>query len=473
METKKCKFCGSVIEDNATKCPLCGMENDSADSGADTLVNINSEGGNDTSSSDQNTDIDSIISSLDAPTTGEPSGLNAPTDVDVPAVKDVDTQPAPEFETDKSTNADIDALISTIGEVEEPKPAEEPKPIVEPTTAPATPVAPAAKKSNLKWWIISIVVLLAAAAAGCGIGFYYLSTLENQDSTDDVNVAAREVLCDVVDESRGSEGDDVSQLYATLEVHRTFDYGAWSDLNGYFNADAVSMLDLGRYMVNTEELCYTEHRWSKPSLDRSATEAMVYAHPSLRIRTAPSTSGTSTIINGLLYGSKVRIIERVNNDWAEVEVLSGDFEHPDSESAYIGLRGYVHTQFLTTEKMFNIMNRHVTPSVERREVFNQTKWRRAMTDILYALGATPVSPVIDIDIAAKFERREIPESLLVLHINSSEENVELLAFVEFYESDEEYRILGIVPGTGVVMDGRRPCIEFNGVGDYDIIYLNE
>ena len=368
---------------------------------------------------------------------------------------------------DASTSVDIDSLISKIGE------SKEEEITTENVTAPVKPVV-ANNSSNTKWWIISIVVILLSAIAGCGIGYYYLSTLEDKAEEQTEGSAAVETRHEVVDVESPVEDDAVQPIDGDATVaHRTFDYGSWSDLNRFFNADAVSMLDLGRYMVNTSELCYSEHRWSKPSLDRSATEAYVYAHPSLRIRTAPSTSATSTIINGLLYGSKVRIIERVNNEWVEVEVISGDFEHPDAQSAYIGLRGYVNTQFLTTEKMFNIMDRHVTPSVERRNIFNETKWRRAMTDILYALGVTPASPVVDIDVVAKFERREIPESLLVLHVNSSEDNVELLAFVEFYDADEEYRILGVVPGTGIAMDGGQPCIEFNGVGDYDIIYLNE
>ena len=93
---------------------------------------------------------------------------------------------------DASTSVDIDSLISKIGE------SKEEEITTENVTAPVKPVV-ANNSSNTKWWIISIVVILLSAIAGCGIGYYYLSTLEDKAEEQTEGSAAVETRHEVVD----------------------------------------------------------------------------------------------------------------------------------------------------------------------------------------------------------------------------------------------------------------------------------
>lgn len=318
-------------------------------------------------------------------------------------------------------------------------------------------------KGKTNWWLTSIITLLIAAALGAGGGYLYVTNGSSKGEADAMEEAP-ELPTIIVDEERESEASDSAMT--------TFDYGKWNDLNEFFDAETIGMLDRGKYTVNTVELCRNAHSWRKATIGKNEKTAIVFAHPSLRIRNYPASDSRSTVLNGLGYGCKVRIVEVVDGDWAKVEYISGELDDMSAATSSAGLTGYVSTSFLINEKLFRIMDRHITASDDDRAEFDVSKWRRATTYLIYALGATATSPKIDVEVEEVWTYEddntgEELESLVIFGLERKDCDVELLAFVEFFAEDEEYRILGIVPGSSILN------VKMLGSGNYDIIYTTE
>jgi hypothetical protein len=241
-----------------------------------------------------------------------------------------------------------------------------------------------------------------------------------------------------------------------------FDYGPWNDLNDYFDYNAVGMLDRERYCFRTTELCVNKHKWRTSTLDENEEIAYVYATPALCIHSRAHSTNYSTMLNGLKLGARLKVLERLPDNWAKVEYLDGETEKPVKEP----LVGYVSMEYITHQKMYNIMKRHILPTADDEARFKVSKWRRAASDIIYIVGATPQGPQMKVTIENVKTIARNQESVVVFGLTRSDSDIKLLAFVEFYASDNEYRILGIIPGENVSSDD----IAFLNTGDYNIKY---
>lgn len=239
-----------------------------------------------------------------------------------------------------------------------------------------------------------------------------------------------------------------------------FDYGPWNDLNYYFDCNNVGMLARDRFTVRTSELCVNTKNWRSPLLASGEREAYVFATPELCIRTEHPSNPKSYIVNGLCYGVKVRVLEECADNVAKVEYVSGQTKHPIDGS----LVGYVSREYLTSERVYNLMNRYVLPSEAAEARFKVSKWRLAAADIISAVGATPDGPNITIDVEKVVVVERDKESVVVFGLTREDSDVKLLAIVEFFAADNEYRILGIIPGE-MVED-----VRFYNTGDYVVRY---
>lgn len=245
-----------------------------------------------------------------------------------------------------------------------------------------------------------------------------------------------------------------------VEAEPRFDYGPWTDLNDYFDYNNVGMLARDRFTFRTSELCVNVHNWKSPLLASGESEAYVFATPELVIRSEHPDNKKSLIINGLCYGVKVRVLEECADNIVKVEYIEGETKHPVDGS----LVGYVSREYLTSKRVFDIMNRYVLPSEAAEARFRVSKWRLSAADIIYAVGATPDGPNIAIDVEKVVVVERDKESVVVFGIEREDSDIKLLAVVEFFAADNEYRILGIVPGESV------EDVRFYSSGDYVVRY---
>ena len=292
------------------------------------------------------------------------------------------------------------------------------------------------KRLSRKHW--AIIIVAALAVVGAVVCLLLMSGEEQVESEEQVEVQHEEVV------------DDGPR----------FDYGPWNDLNYYFDCNNVGMLARDRFTVRTNELCVNAKNWRSPLLASGEHEAYVFATPELCIRTEHPSNPKSYIVNGLCYGVKVRVLEECADNIAKVEYVCGETKHPVEGE----LVGYVSREYLTSERIYNIMNRYVLPSEAAEARFKVSKWRLAAADIISAVGATPNGPNITIDVEKVVVVEKDKESVVVFGLEREDSDVKLLAIVEFFAADNEYRILGIIPGERV------EDVRFYNTGDYAVRY---
>ena len=296
------------------------------------------------------------------------------------------------------------------------------------------------RKSGKGSTILAVGIAVGMTALGGGLGFALWG-----NSDDDKPV--KPVVVNVDDD------DDVVEVPG-------FDYGPWNDLNDYFDYNNVGMLGHDRYTFRTSELCVNAHKWRKPSLAKGETEAYVFATPELVIRTEHPSNPDSIIVNGLCYGVKLRVLEIYDDNYAKVEYLEGETRHPIED----GLVGYVSTEFIASATNFDLMSRYVLTDESAQKSFSVSKWRLAAADVMYAVGATRTKANVSIAVDKVVVVKSDKESVVVFGIKRDDSDVKLLAVVEFFGADNEYRILGIIPGEKV------EDVRFYSTGDYAVIY---
>ena len=288
-----------------------------------------------------------------------------------------------------------------------------------------------------KHWVI-ITAAIVVVVVGVVVSLLFMCGEEPAESVEQIEVQVEEVV------------DDGPR----------FDYGPWNDLNYYFDRNNVGMLARDRFTVRTNELCVNAKNWRSPLLASGEREAYVFATPELCIRTEHPSNAKSYIVNGLCYGVKVRVLEECEGNIAKVEYVSGQTKHPVDSL----LVGYVSREYLTSERIYNIMNRYVLPSEDAEARFKVSKWRLAAADIISAVGATPDGPNITIDVEKVVVVERDKESVVVFGLEREDSDVKLLAIFEFFAADNEYRILGIIPGERV------EDVQFYNTGDYVVRY---
>lgn len=287
--------------------------------------------------------------------------------------------------------------------------------------------------------ILAVAIAVGLTALGAGAGF---ALLMNGNEYEPV-----QPVVEVVEEE-------------VIEEDPCFDYGPWNDLNDYFDYNSVGMLARDRFTFRTSELCVNVHKWRKPSLAKGETEAYVFATPELVIRSEHPSDPDSFIINGLCYGVKLRVLEVFDDNYAKVEYLEGETIHPVED----GLIGYVSTEYIASPKSFDLMSRYVLTDAAAKESFKVSKWRLAAADVMYAVGATRAQANLSIAVDKVVVVESDKESVVVFGIKRDDSDVKLLAIVEFFGADNEYRILGIIPGEKV------EDVRFYSTGDYAVRY---
>lgn len=286
---------------------------------------------------------------------------------------------------------------------------------------------------------VSIVTLLIALGVSIGV-------MLAPDGEDTVN---KDVEHQVV--PKNPLGNEDNRL--------RFDYGAWPDLNDYFAADSVGMLGINRYRFRTTELCVNRHDWYRQSYE-VGEHVYVVATPHLGICNLPRYQKDSYVKNNMDYGVELLVLELLEDNWAKVQYLGGGLSKP-VEGEYTG---YVSMDFVASKQMYDIINQHILPTDKAKKQYSKSKWRIAAANIAYVLGAEVDGPRMCVEVESVTNFDKDKESVVVFGITCEDNPVKLLAVVEFFAADNEYRILAIIPGQRV------ESVSFRSTGDYDVRY---
>lgn len=295
--------------------------------------------------------------------------------------------------------------------------------------------------NSRKTTIIAVSIVALLVAAGVGIGIMCVPDAENADNEDVVQQLV----------PKNPLGEEDNRL--------KFDYGPWTDLNDYFAADSVGMLGIDRYIFRTTELCVNHHNWNRMSYD-VGEHVYVVATPNLTICNLPRYEKDSYPKNKMFYGVELQVLENLDDNWAKVKYLGGDLDKP-VEGEY---EGYVSMDFVVSAHIYDIMNQCILPTDKAKKQYSKSKWRIAAANVAYVVGAEVDGPRVCVEVESVTNFDKDKESVVVFGITREDSPVKLLAVVEFFAEDNEYRILAIIPGQRV------ESISFRSTGDYDVRY---
>lgn len=295
--------------------------------------------------------------------------------------------------------------------------------------------------NSRKTTIIAVAIVALLVAAGVGIGIMCVPDAENTDNEDVVQQLV----------PKNPLGEEDNRL--------KFDYGAWPDFNDYFAADSVGMLGIDRYKFRTTELCVNRHDWYRQSYE-VGEHVYVVATPHLGICNLPRYQKDSYVKNNMDYGVELLVLEPLEDNWAKVQYLGGGLSKP-VEGEYMG---YVSMDFVASKQMYDIMNQHILPTEEAKKQYSKSKWRIAAANIAYVVGAEVDGPRVCVEVESVTNFDKDKESVVVFGITRDDNPIKLLAVVEFFAADNEYRILAIIPGERV------ESVSFRSTGDYDVRY---
>lgn len=293
----------------------------------------------------------------------------------------------------------------------EPEPTPEPMPTPEPVPMP---------KPATRGRAVLYIVLALLFAAACGAGVYifmdrkYKSGRDVSSDAGAGRIAAERQACEAADDSCvWSEDDDLGC--------ETFDPVPEGAEHLYGNV----------YSISTDDLS-GDTGWIKPFLGEDVRQAAVFADR-IWLRSSMSADDDSNKLALLEYGTCLDVISQPSDKWTRVRVSSG---------SHISVCGYVSAEFIIDTDSFRIMDRHVTPDETRRRELSTAKWRRALTTVIDLIGwAYCTESMI---VTRPYVLDSDPRHLMAFRIFDPVTQGAVVCLIEFYDGDEEYRLLGVL-----------------------------
>lgn len=270
----------------------------------------------------------------------------------------------------------------------------------EPQAVPQTPKHSAAKRI-----LVALVVVLLALGAIAG-GAY------------------------IIMQDKGSKDDS------------TIKYAPWVDLGEHYDLSRVSLLEGDVYHFNSFELGssrvpLTGYRPSDEVFDATVlgTGVWIRSYPKLKNRTKLCQVKT---------GDQLSVIRQVGfmegKHWYYVQVKSG---------RRAGYEGYICADYVIEQAGYDLLQRYVLNGNSNLNIKSPVKYLRALSTILLRLNV----PISNANITVQMLDTAIYDyhTIVTFQIRDLNvaENSSLLAFVQYLGDDEDFVVIGIVPGNEI------------------------
>jgi hypothetical protein len=142
--------------------------------------------------------------------------------------------------------------------------------------------------------------------------------------------------------------------------------------------------------------------------------------------------------------------------WSYASVLSG---------RRAGKEGYIANDYIIEQDKFDVLQRYIFSGGSNMNVVTPAKYLNAIATVLMKLESNTRHPNLDV---AQLDVSPFRQHTIVtfgITDKNVAENSSLLAFVQFFNNNNDFVILGIVPGKVVNQVSQNPN------GSYDIYYI--
>lgn len=236
-----------------------------------------------------------------------------------------------------------------------------------------------------------------------------------------------------------------------------FTYAPWPDLSEHYDLSSIEVVDTTLCHFNSFVIAQNGVPFLNDRIQQQQYEATVLG-TGVWIRSYPELKNRRKRCQ-VRSGDKLTVLRSIdfNNGkhWHYVKLASG---------RRAGTEGYISSDDVIEQNRYDMLERYVF--VERSNLNEKSpkKYLHAVAAVLLKLGAEKDN--VDLDVAiidtSVFEK----QSVVTFQISNRHlaSNASMIAVVQFYNDNDDFMVLGIVPGQSINR------VELAENGSYDVYY---
>ncbi len=236
-------------------------------------------------------------------------------------------------------------------------------------------------------------------------------------------------------------------------------YAPWVDLNAHFDLESVTKLD-GSNMFTFNSFTMTQNRLPITSerLENSEYAARILG-TGVAMRMKPIVSRSNKIAT-LSTGQHLTVTQ--HNLYANGRYWCYGYFQYWGEDVYD--KGYVCSDYIVSAEQYEMVQKYLFQQGSNLNIKTQSKFLRAAADVLLKLEADKRMPNLSVMMLNQYPVGMHTIVAYQIRDYGMTANNCMLAFVQFNNANNEYVIIGVVPGNGV------NNVMPNPNGSYDIYF---
>ena len=241
------------------------------------------------------------------------------------------------------------------------------------------------------------------------------------------------------------------------EEEKSLSYSPWVDLSEHFDLSSVKVSESGLRSFNSLDISYNKQLVAAERLDNAGYNATVLG-TNVLLRSQPIVSN-STRRAYLNTGDKLTVMRPIGfmngKYWDYVYVNTG---------YSMGCEGYVCSDFIVSQEQAEMIHGYILRQGSNLNIATPSKMLRAIADVLLKFEVNKRPPNISVQMLDNINYGEHTIVTYQIRDFGIAENNTMLAVVQFFNSNNDFMVLGIVPGNSVNNVLRNPN------GSYDVYF---
>ena len=234
-------------------------------------------------------------------------------------------------------------------------------------------------------------------------------------------------------------------------------YAPWTDISYHYDLSKVKVLEGGMRSFNSLDISYGKQIFSSDRINNNEYNATVLG-TSVCLRSQPVVRNSSkrSLLN---TGDKLTVMRPIGfmngKYWDYVYVNTG---------YSMGLEGYVCSDYVVSQEQAEIIQGYVFQNGSNLNLATPSKILRAIADVLLKFDVNKRHLNLSVQMLSNINYGEHTIVTYQIRDLGIAENSTMLAVVQFFNSNNDFIVLGVVPGTGV------NNVLRNANGSYDVYF---
>ena len=219
-------------------------------------------------------------------------------------------------------------------------------------------------------------------------------------------------------------------------------WAPWTDLSEYYDLESIERADGDIYKFNSYIYSQGKQTYASHHIDDREYNAIVLG-TSVWVRSQPAVSPYTARCQ-VQTGDKLTVLHSagyINGKyWSYVYINSG---------YYAGYNGYVCTDYIVEQNQYEMLQDYIFGTNSGLSYQTESKYLHAIADILIKFRANKYHPNLSVSLIDTTPTGEHIIATYRIRNYDLDENNSMLAVVQFYPNNNDFVVLGIVPGSNL------------------------